>query len=132
VALLDWTIVGSNSQNLGKVHMNETPPVYSLKLRKKTGRQSILFTLGAPVLAPVAPEVAEAHAVWMCDYSVTKGRKEARHSAYGATWLDAFTGAVAGLRRSIPVDELHDWVTMDGMLKHGTGRREVWNALSKR
>ena len=35
--------------------------------------------------------------------------------AYGATWLDAFTSAVAGLRRSIPVDELHDWVTMDGI-----------------
>jgi hypothetical protein len=94
------------------------PPIYSLKLRKKTGRQSMLFTLRVPVLAP---EVAEAHAFWMCDYSVTKDRKEARHMAYGATWLDAFTGAVAGLRRSIPVDELHDWVTMDGMLKHGTG-----------
>lgn len=35
--------------------------------------------------------------------------------AYGATWVDAFTGAVAGMRRSIPVDELHDWVTMDGI-----------------
>lgn len=75
----------------------------------------MLFTLRAPVLAPVAPEVAETHALWMCAYEVKKGRKEARHMAYGATWVDAFTGAVAGMRRSIPVDELHDWVTMDGI-----------------
>jgi hypothetical protein len=106
---------GSARLGAGTVEPGGSPPVYELRLRKKSGRQSILFSLRAPVLAPVAPEVAERHAFWMCDYSVKKGRKQARHMAYGATWLDAFTSAVAGLRRSIPVDELHDWVTMDGI-----------------
>lgn len=99
----------------GKAGMNATAPVYSLKLRKRTGRRSILFTLRVPMLAPVAPEVAETHAVWMCDYSIKKTRKETRHTGYGASWLDAFTGAVAGMRRFIPADELRDWVKMDGI-----------------
>jgi hypothetical protein len=38
----------------GTVDMKEISAIYSLKLRKKSGRQSILFTHRAPVLASMA------------------------------------------------------------------------------
>jgi len=90
-------------------------PAYTLKLRGRKKKQSMQFALYMPKPAPVAPEVADKHSFWICDYSVRRNRKTVLKTAYGATWLDALTGAAEGMRRMIPSGEEQDWQTQDGI-----------------
>ena len=90
-------------------------PAYNLTLRDKRSKRSMQFALYMPKPAPVAPEVADKHSFWICDYSVRRNRKTVLKTAYGATWLDAFTGAAEGMRRMIPLGEEQHWETHDGV-----------------
>lgn len=95
--------------------MNGDSSVYTLKLRNRKKKQSIQFKLYMPKPAPVASEVADKYAFWICCYSMRYNRKTVSKSAYGATWLDSFTGAAEGMRRLIPSGEEQDWETPDGI-----------------
>jgi len=95
--------------------MKSDLPAYTLKLRSRKKKKSMLFMLYLPKLAPVAQDVAGKHSFWICRYSMHCNRKTVSKDAYGATWLDAFTAAADGMRRMIPSAEERDWVTDDGI-----------------
>jgi hypothetical protein len=95
--------------------MNGDATAYQLKLRNRKSKKSMTFSLSMPELVPLAPEVEDRHALWGCDYEMRRGRRTVREKSYGATWLDAMTGAAEGMRRLIPVEEERDWVTEDGI-----------------
>ena len=90
-------------------------PAYSLTLRDKRSKRAMQFALYMPKPAPVAPEMADKHSFWTCDYSVRRNRKTVLKATYGATWLDALTSAAEGMRRMIPLGEEQDWQTQDGI-----------------
>jgi hypothetical protein len=81
------------------------------------------LALWMPRPAPVAPEVADKHSFWICNYSLRRNRKTQKKAACGATWLDALTSAAEGMRLMIPPGEEQDWQTQDGV--------ESWRILPK-